>query len=120
MAVQGDYVDGFLLAVPNDKKTEYIEQAETFARVMRKYGLLEYVESWGDDLPEGKVNSFHTAVIRKDNENVVFSFCTWPDKETRDKGWEEAMKDPELQMDPADMPWDGKRMIWGGFKKIVG
>ena len=120
MAVQGNYVDGFMLAVPEDKQDDYLKTAETFARVMKKYGMLDYVECWQDDVPEGKVNSFHTAVLRKEGEKVVFSFATWPDKATRDKGWAAMETDPELaDMTPENMSWDGSRMIYGGFKPIL-
>ncbi|MEL6687786.1 MAG: DUF1428 domain-containing protein [Pseudomonadota bacterium] len=120
MAVQGNYIDGFVLAIPETSKDEYRGQAEAFARVMKKYGMLDYVECWQDDVPEGKVNSFHTAVMRKEGEIVVFSFCTWPDKDTRDKGWDAGMADPELSgMDPSQNSWDGMRMIWGGFTPFI-
>lgn len=120
MAVQGSYVDGFMLAVPEDKKDVYLETAQTFARVMKKYGMLDYVECWQDDVPEGKINSFHTAVLRKDGEKIVFSFATWPDKATRDAGWAAMEQDPELaDMTPDKMEWDGSRMIWGGFTPML-
>ena len=120
MAVQGAYLDGFVSVVPEDAKGEYQAQGDLFARRLKAYGMLDYVECWQDDVPEGKVNSFHTAVMRKDNEKIVFSFCTWPDKSTRDAGWEAAMKDPELaELDPSQNSWDGMRMIWGGFTPII-
>lgn len=120
MAIQGTYVDGFMLAVPEGEKAAYLEVAKRFAGVMKKHGLLDYVECWQDDVPEGTVNSFHTAVLREEGEAIVFSFATWPDKDTRDKGWAEMEKDPDLaDMTPDSMPWDGKRMIWGGFRPIL-
>lgn len=120
MAVRGNYVDGFMLAVPSDKQAEYLETAELFARVMKKYGLLDYVECWQDDVPEGTLNSFHTAVLREEGESIVFSFATWPDKATRDEAWGNMESDSELaDMTPENMAWDGKRMIWGGFKPIL-
>lgn len=120
MAVQGNYVDGFMLAVTEEQKDAYIDSAKRFARVMKKYGMLDYVESWQDDVPEGKINSFHTAVLRKDDEKIVFSFATWPDKATRDEAWVQMEKDPELaDMTPENLGWDGSRMIWGGFTPFI-
>ena len=120
MSIDGHYVDGFLVAVPEGEQDAYIEVAKTFASAMKKHGMLTYVECWQDDVPEGKVNSFHTAVMRKDGEKIVFSFATWPDKATRDAGWAAMETDPVIsEMTPDTMPWDGQRMIWGGFKPIV-
>lgn len=70
----------------------------------------------GDDVPEGKINSLHTAVQRKDDEVVVMSFIAWPDKTTRDAAWPKIMEDPDMA---GDMPFDGNRMIFGGFEAIL-
>lgn len=114
------YVDGFVAAVPTANKQAYIEHAETSAALFKAYGALSVIECWGDDLPEGKVNSLHTAVMRKDDETVVFSWVTWPDKAMRDAGWEQLMADPRMQSDANPMPFDGERLIYGGFEMIVG
>ena len=77
------------------------------------------VEAWGYDVPDGKVTDFRRAVQAKEGENVVFSWIEWPDKATRDASWEKIMKDPDMQPDHANMPFDGMRMFWGGFEPIV-
>ena len=113
------YVDGYLIPVPNENKALYIDQAEIMAKVFKEYGALEIYENWGDDVPEGEVTSFPMAVKAQENETVVFSWVVWPSKEVRDKGWQAVMEDP--RMDPADnpMPFDGKRLIYGGFSTII-
>ena len=113
------YVEGFVLPVPDENKQAYIDHALYCAEVFKEYGLISMVECWGDDVPEGEVNSFHSAVLLKEGESVVFSWMTWPDKATRDAGWEKIMADPRMAPDKAEMPFDGKRMIFGGFMPIV-
>ncbi|MFD1911189.1 DUF1428 domain-containing protein [Halodurantibacterium flavum] len=112
------YVDGFILAVPTANKESYAKFAAAAGEIFRELGALSVMEAWGDDVPEGKVNSMHSAVMRKEDETVVFSWTTWPDKETRDKGWAAAMADPRME-GIKDMPFDGSRMIYGGFIPIV-
>ncbi len=114
------YVDGFVAAVPTANKDAYIKHAEISAAPFKEYGALSVVECWEDDLPEGKVNSLHTAVMRKDDETVVFAWVTWPDKATRDDGWQKLMAEPRMQPDANPMPFDGSRLIFGGFRMIVG
>mgnify|MGYP005872230859 CR=1 FL=1 len=114
------YVDGFVAAVPSANKEAYIKHAETAAALFEKHGALNVVKCWGDDVPDGKINSFHTAVLRKEDETVVFSWVTWPDKATRDAGWQNLMADPRMQTDVNPMPFDGTRLIYGGFGMIVG
>ena len=114
------YVDGFVAAVPTANKEAYIKHAETAAALFEEHGELNVVECWGDDVPDGKINSFHTAVLRKEDETVVFSWVTWPDKATRDAGWQNLMADPRMQPDVNPMPFDGTRLIYGGFGMIVG
>jgi uncharacterized protein YbaA (DUF1428 family) len=114
------YVDGFVAAVPTANKDAYIKHAVTSAALFKEYGALSIVECWGEDVPEGKLNSLHTAVMRKDDETVVFSWVSWPDKATRDAAWEKLMGDPRMQPDVNPMPFDGKRMIYGGFEVVVG
>ncbi len=113
------YVDGFLAAVPEENKENYRDHAMKAAQLFKEFGALSVVECWGDDVPEGKLNSLHTAVMRKEGEAVVFSWITWPDKATRDAGWEKIIKDPRMQPDVNPMPFDGKRMIYGGFEMIL-
>ena len=113
------YVDGMMTAVPTANKEIYREMAEQCASVFRKHGALSYVECWGSHVPEGKLNSMHTAVLREPDETVVFSWVTWPSKEVRDDGMPKVFSDPEMptHMDP--MPFDAKRMIFGGFEVLV-
>ena len=113
------YVDGMMTAVPTANKEIYREMAEQCASVFRKHGALSYVEGWGSHVPEGKLNSMHTAVLREPDEMVVFSWVTWPSKEVRDDGMPKVFSDPEMptHMDP--MPFDAKRMIFGGFEVLV-
>lgn len=111
-----NYVDGFVLAVPTAQKDAYKKLAEDAAIVFKEHGALSLVECWGEDVPEGKINSMHTAVLRKPDETVVFSWVTWPDKATREAGMQKVMADPRLD---GPMPFDGSRMIFGGFETLV-
>ncbi len=114
------YVDGFVLAVPTARKEAYQKLAQDMAPIFKKYGAMSVVECWGDDVPAGEVTSFPMAVKCGDDETVVFSWITWPDKETRNTGNKQVMKDFEATgMNPADHPFDGKRMIFGGFQTLV-
>ena len=114
-----DYVDGFVVAVPTANKETYRKHAEKAAQVFKEFGALKVIETWGDDVPEGKVTSFSMAVQRKDDETVVFSWVEWVSKEARDAAWQKMMADPRMQPDANPMPFDGKRMIYGGFQTIV-
>ena len=113
------YVDGMLTAVPTANKEIYREIAEQSARVFKKHGALSYMECWGDQVPEGKLNSMYTAVLREPDETVVFSWITWPSRAVRNEGMKKVFSDPEMpsHMDP--MPFDAKRMIFGGFEALV-
>lgn len=113
-----NYVDGFVAPVPTAKMEAYRQLAETASKVFKENGALGVVECWGDDVPEGKLTSFPMAVKRQDDETVVFSWITWPSRSLRDKGMKKAMEDPRLN-NGAAMPFDGKRMIYGGLKVIV-
>ena len=114
------YVDGYVLAVPREKKSEYVQLAELSAEVFKDHGALSVVENWADDVPEGKITSLPMAVKCEEDEDVVFSWITWPSKEARDTGNKAAMADPRFQeWDMSNMPFDGKRMIFGGFSTIV-
>lgn len=112
------YTDGYLLPVPNDKKDAYKAMALKAADKFREYGAVRVVEAWGDDVPDGEVTDYKRAVKAEPGETVVYSYVQWPDKETRDKGWEKMMSDPAMQPD-GEMPFDGKRMFWGGFRPII-
>ena len=114
-----NYVDGYVIPVPTAKKDDYRRVAEAAAAVFKENGALTVVECWGDDVPEGKLTSFPMAVQRKDDETVVFSWITWPSKSVRDEGMKRAMEDPRMREGMNDMPFDGKRMIFGGFQVIV-
>ena len=113
------YVDGFVAAVPTANRDAYRKHAEAASRVFKESGALTVVECWGDDVPEGKLTSFSMAVKREANEAVVFSWITWPSREVRDEGWKKVMADPRLQPDRNPIPFDGKRLIYGGFEMIV-
>jgi uncharacterized protein YbaA (DUF1428 family) len=113
------YVDGFVAAVPTANKTKFKKHAEDAAVVFKELGALKVMECWGDDVPDGETTSFSMAVKKKEDETVVFSWIVWPSKEARDKGMEAMMDDPRMQPDKNPMPFDGKRMIFGGFVPIV-
>jgi uncharacterized protein YbaA (DUF1428 family) len=112
------YVDGFVLAVPTANKEAYRAHAEKSVPLFKEYGVTKMVECWGDDVPDGEVTSFPMAVKKQDDETVVFSWMHWPDKATRDTGMKKMMEDPRMK-EMMDMPFDGKRMIFGGFQMIV-
>jgi uncharacterized protein YbaA (DUF1428 family) len=114
-----DYIDGFVAAVPTANRDAYRRHAEAAAAVFKEHGALGVIECWGDDVPEGKLTSFPLAVQRKPDETVVFSWIAWPSREARDAGMKKAMADARLQPDTNPMPFDGKRLIYGGFQKIV-
>ncbi|MEO1137200.1 MAG: DUF1428 domain-containing protein [Pseudomonadota bacterium] len=113
------YVDGFVAAVPTANKSKFVEHAASAAIVFKEYGALKIVECWGDDVPEGDLTSFPLATKKKDDETVVFSWVIWPSKEARIQGMEKAMEDPRLSPETNPMPFDGKRMIFGGFEMIL-
>ncbi|TFY96316.1 DUF1428 domain-containing protein [Ramlibacter humi] len=113
------YIDGFVAAVPTANRDAYLKQAKLAAEVFKQNGATEVVECWGDDVPEGKLTSFSMAVKREPNETVIFSWIHWPDKKTRDAGMKKSMEDPRLQPSVNPMPFDGKRLIYGGFEVIL-
>lgn len=112
------YVDGYVAAVPTKNKDKYIEHAKISAIVFKDHGALKITEAWGDDVPDGEVTSFPLAVKCKEDETVVFSSVVWPSKEVRDAGWQAIMEDPRMHPDQNPMPFDGKRLIYGGFEVI--
>jgi uncharacterized protein YbaA (DUF1428 family) len=113
------YVDGFILPLPKGKEDEYRKLAETFASKSKEQGALGTIEAIGDNLEHGHTTDFFRAVQASDDENVVFSFILWPNKDVRDKAWEKLMADPDMQPGAQPMPFDGKRMFWGGFKPLL-
>jgi uncharacterized protein YbaA (DUF1428 family) len=113
------YADGYIVPVPTGKKEAYRALAAKAATVFKEYGATRVVEAWGDDVPDGKVTDFKRAVKATPDEGIVFSFVEWPDKATRDEGWKQVMKDPRMQPGANDMPFDGKRMVWGGFAPLL-
>jgi uncharacterized protein YbaA (DUF1428 family) len=113
------YIDGFVAAVPTQNRDAYRKHAEMAAAVFKEHGALKLVECWGDDVPDGKVTSFPMAVRKKDDETVVFSWIVWPSKQSRDEGMKKGMTDPRIQPDVNPMPFDGKRLIFGGFEVLV-
>lgn len=114
------YVDGFVIAVPTAEKETYRKFAEEMAPFFKKHGATALTECWGDNVPDGELTSFPMAVKCAEDETVVFSWIIWPDKATRDAGNQRAMEDIEAAgMGPEDLPFDGRRMIFGGFKVLV-
>ncbi|MEP6908427.1 MAG: DUF1428 domain-containing protein [Pseudoxanthomonas sp.] len=116
------YADGFLLAVPTANKQAYADFTRTFDTIFMEFGATRIVEAWGDDVPDGTDTDFRKAVQATADETVGFSWVEWPDKATRDAGMEKMMEDP--RMDPAtpgnpEMPFDGTRMVYGGFTPVV-
>ncbi len=112
------YVDGFVLAVPKEKFAEYQLIAREAGEVWKEHGALAYVECIGDDVPYGELTSFPRAVQAKDDEVVVFSWIIYASREARDEIMRKVMADPRLK-GPADMPFDTKRLIYGGFKVFL-
>lgn len=121
------YIDGFVIAVPTANKQKFIDHANLGDSVFVDLGALRVVECWGEDVRDGKVTDFRKAVRAKDDETVVFSWIEWPDKETRDAAmktmidWMENPEKADSRMDPEKnpMPFDGKRLIFGGFAPVV-
>jgi len=113
------YVDGFVLAVPKANIEAYKEMARIGGAVWMEHGALSYVECFGDDVPVGELTSFPRAVQAKDDEIVVFSWAVYADRKARDDIMAKVMADPRLKQGPQDMPFDGKRMIFGGFETFL-
>ncbi|MDQ2917317.1 MAG: DUF1428 domain-containing protein [Pseudomonadota bacterium] len=113
------YVDGFVAAVPSANREIFRKHAEATAMVFKEHGALRVVECWGDDVPQGKLTSFPLAVKCKEDETVVFSWITWPSRQARDAGMKKMMADPRVQPDTNPVPFDGKRLIYGGFDVLI-
>src|SRR5688572_30098006 len=113
------YIDGFVLAVPTANRQAFIDHAREFDQLFLEFGATRVVEGWGDDVPHGKQTDFHMAVQATADETVVFSWVEWPDKATRDAAMKKMMEDPRMDPVANPMPFDGKRMIFGGFSPVV-
>lgn len=113
------YVTGYLLAVPSAKKDAYLAFSRKAGPIFKKYGAIRVVENWGVDVPAGEVTSFPMATKAREGETIVFSWMEWPSKDIADAGTKAAMEDPAFAgEDAANMPFDGARMMWGGFETI--
>ena len=115
------YVDGYVLPVPKKKLAAYRRMALKAGKVWREHGALEYIECVADDVKPGKRTSFPQSVKLKPTETVVLAYIVYKSRADRDRVNAKVMKDPRLasMMDPEDMPFDAKRMFWGGFKVLV-
>jgi uncharacterized protein YbaA (DUF1428 family) len=113
------YADGFLVPVPTANKDAYRALAAKAAAVFKEYGATRVVEAWGDDVPDGKVTDYKGAVKATREEKIVYSWIEWPSKQVRDAAWPKIMEDERMKPDHTKMPFDGKRMIYGGFAPIL-
>lgn len=113
------YIDGFILAVAKDRLDDYKRMAQMGRDFWMENGALAYVEAVGDDVPYGELTSFPRAVLATEDEVVIFSWITYASREDRDRIQAKVMADPRWKEFEANMPFDGKRMIWGGFKPFV-
>jgi len=117
------YIDGFVLAVPKANKEKFIQHAQTADAAFMEWGATRILECWEDDVPDGKVTDFRRAVQAKEDEAVVFSWIEWPDKATRDAAMKKMMtdmkSDPRIDPEKNPMPFDGVRLIFGGFSPTV-
>jgi uncharacterized protein YbaA (DUF1428 family) len=115
-----NYVDGFIVPVPKKKVKAYLAHAKVAAKVWRDHGALEYIECQADDVKKGKITSFPRSVKLKGNEVVFFSWVVYKNRAHRDRVLKKVMNDKRMNMtDPKDWPFDGMRMIYGGFKPVV-
>ena len=114
------YVDGFIIAVPKSRLEDYMAMSRKCEPIWREFGATDYVECVGDDVPYGELTSFPRAVQAKEDEVVVFSWIVYPSKDIRDACNKKAIEDPRLDGMMKNMPFDGKRMIYGGFAPFLG
>lgn len=117
------YVQGFVIPVPEGNKDAYREVARKFWEIAKDYGCLSQIECWEADVKDGTTTDFRMAVKAESGEKIVFSWTTWPDRATADSAHEKLMADPRMETefgapDGSDMPFDGKRMIIGGFDPL--
>jgi uncharacterized protein YbaA (DUF1428 family) len=111
------YIEGFVAAVPNANKAEYLKHAKEAVAMFKKLGATRIVECWGNDVPKGVLTDFYKATQAKDDETPIFSWIEYPDKATRDAANKKMQEDPSMAN--MQMPFDGKRMIFGGFEQIL-
>lgn len=113
------YADGYVLAIPQAKRDAYRKLAQKCAPIFKEYGAIRVVEAWADDVPDGELTDYKRAVQAKGDETVVYSWIEWPSKAVRDEAWPKLMEDERMKPENNEMPFDGKRMIYGGFAPIV-
>ena len=113
------YFEGFIVPVPEANRDAYIKHAKDFAPMFRQMGIERVVETWDSDVPEGKLTDFRKAVDAKPGEKVVLSWFEYPSKDVRTATTERMMSDPRMEEMSKDVPFDGKRMIYGGFESLV-
>ncbi|WP_380872236.1 hypothetical protein ACFB49_31790 [Sphingomonas sp. DBB INV C78] len=113
------YVDGFIVAVRKDKIEDYKKLATLAGEVWKEHGAISYVECLADDVPYGELTSFPRAVHQEEGETTIFSWITYPSREARDAINQKVMADPRLKGQSDNPPFDGKRMIYGGFQPII-
>ncbi len=110
------YIDGVIIPVPKKNKEAYLDYAKEMAKIFKSHGVTRFVESWGDNLAEGEVTSYPMAVKLKSEENVCFSWAEWPSKEIHDAAMPKIMDEMQQLHDKSGMPFDGSRLIYGGFE----
>lgn len=113
------YIEAMVAAVPTADKAAYLDYAREVGSLFKQHGALATTDCWGSDVPEGKLTSFPLAVKCGPGETVAIGWITWPSKEARATAWEALMKEPKMQPGAMKMPFDGKRMIYGGFEVIL-
>ena len=111
------YIDGFVIPVPSANRESFVQHARHVDQLFLDYGAVRVVEAWGDDVPDGKLTDFNRAVRATKDETVVFSWVEWPDKATREAAMDKVRNDP--RMVPHENPFDGKRLIFGGFTPVL-
>lgn len=113
------YIDAFLAPVQASKKDTYLDHAKLMGEMMKEFGALAIMEHWGDDIPEGTLTSLPLAVKLEPGEAIALSWAVWPSKDVRDAGWAAMMEDPRMKDTGQPMPFDGKRLIFGGFERVL-
>lgn len=113
------YIDAYVAAVPTANRAAYLEHTTQVGPVFKEHGALSITECWGDDIPDGEVTSFPLAVKCAADETVVLGWVVWPSKEVRDRGMAAMMEDSRMSPENAPMPFDGKRLIYGGFDLLL-
>lgn len=113
------YIDGVIIPVPTKNKEAYLQYAKDMSEIFKAHGVMRFVECWGDELPDGEVTSYPLAVKKKDDESVCFSWAEWPSKQVHDDAMPKIMEEMQKLHDDAGMPFDGSRLIYGGFDVIL-